>query len=276
MTQMDHLLAHPAFQAAIAPFFAALVVAAALRRTQLIGLAVVCAFAVAVGLTMGYTFETFTAVRKLEVTGLGTPILIVALALTRLHRNERVRLALDLALAASVPWLLWRVLHQQEAANAMLKGLASAAFAALLLDAALRCGSDSIRSALTGLMLGLAVAVLAFLSASLVLGQWAVAVAAGSAAALLVLLAAPATSQGAAGLALPGAVICALAALLAVFTGSLPWFCLLPLPAIPWATRLVPQDLERRWRTASLSLLACLPAVALAVGLAWFAGSSST
>jgi len=32
----------------------------------------------------------------------------------------------------------------------------------------------------------------------------------------------------------------------------------------------------RRWRTASLSLLACLPAVALAVGLAWFAGSSST
>jgi hypothetical protein len=273
---MDQLLDHPAVQAAVAPFVAALVVAVALRRTQLIGMAVVCAFAVAVGLTMGYSFETFTAARKLEVIGLATPILMAGFALASAHHRPRLRFALDLAIAASVAWLLWRVLQQQEAPSALLRGLASAGFAALLMDASLRCSGDRIRSALTGMMLGLAVAVLALLGASVVLGQLAMAVAAGSAAVLVVLLAGAGTADGGWSVALPAGVVCGLGSLLAVFTGSLPWFCLVPLLGIPWATRLVPQNLERRWRTASLTLVVSLPPVVLAIALAWFAAPSAS
>lgn len=273
---MDQLITHPAVQAAVVPFVAALVVAAALRHSRLPGLAVVCAFAAAVGLTMGFSFETFTAARKLEVIGFTTAILVTGFAAAGVEQTARVRLALGLAVGASVPWLLWRVLQQQEAASAVLKGLASAAFAALLLDAALRGSGDRVRSAVTALMLGLTVGALAVLGASVVLGQLAIAVAAGVGAVLLVLLAGAGAAQSAWSFILPAVTICGLASLLVVFTGSLPWFCLVPLLAIPWATRLVPLDLDRRWRTVSLSLLACLLPSALAVGMAWFAGSSAT
>ena len=37
-------------------------------------------------------------------------------------------------------------------------------------------------------------------------------------------------------LALPANVVAGLVGLLAVFTGALPWYCLLPTLAIPWAT----------------------------------------
>jgi hypothetical protein len=272
---MDQLMTHPAVQAALVPFVAALVVAVALRHTQLLGLAVVFAFAAAVGLTMGYSFETFTAARKLEVIGFSTAILVTAFAIAGMEQTGRARIALDLALAATVPWLLWRVLEQQELASAMLKGLASAAFAGLLLDAALRGSSDRIRSAMTAVMLGLAAGALALLGASVVLGQLAVAVAAGAGAVLLTLLAGG-TAPSAWSFILPAFTICGLASLLAVFTGSLPWFCLVPLLAIPWAARLVPRDLDRRWRTALLTLLACLLPAALAVGTAWFATPSVT
>jgi hypothetical protein len=270
---MDQLITHPAVQAALAPFVAALVVAVALRHTQLLGLAVVFAFAAAVGLTMGYSFETFTAARKLEVIGFSTAILVMGLAAAGAKRTRRARLALDLAVAATVPWLLWRVLQQQELSSAVLKGLASAAFAGLLLDAALRHGEDRIGSAMTAMMLGLTAGSLAVLGASVVLGQLAIAVAAGGGAVLLVLLTAK-TSQAPWSFILPASVICGLASLLAVFTGSLPWFCLLPVLAIPWATGLVPQDLDRRWRTALLTLLASLLPAALAIGTAWFASPS--
>jgi hypothetical protein len=175
--------------------------------------------------------------------------------------------------AATVPWLLWRVLQQQELSSAVLKGLASAAFAGLLLDAALRHGEDRIGSAMTAMMLGLTAGSLAVLGASVVLGQLAIAVAAGGGAVLLVLLTAK-TSQAPWSFILPASVICGLASLLAVFTGSLPWFCLLPVLAIPWATGLVPQDLDRRWGTALLTLLASLLPAALAIGTAWFASPS--
>jgi hypothetical protein len=126
------------------------------------------------------------------------------------------------------------------------------------------------------MMLGLAVAVLALLGASVVLGQLAMAVAAGSAAVLVVLLAGAGTADGGWSVALPAGVVCGLGSLLAVFTGSLPWFCLVPLLGIPWATRLVPQNLERRWRTASLTLVVSLPPVVLAIALAWFAAPSAS
>ena len=62
---MDELLNNPASQAGVVPFMVALVVAALLQRTRLIGLAIIGGLVAVVGLTMGFTFETLTGVRKL-------------------------------------------------------------------------------------------------------------------------------------------------------------------------------------------------------------------
>lgn len=272
---MDEFLAHPAVQAAVAPFLAALAVAAALRRTRLLGLAVAAAFAVAVGLTMGYSFEAFTAARKLELVGFATAILVVGLELGGVSRTASIRVFLSLAVAASAVWVLWRVLQQQEPFNAVIKALASGAFAAMLLESDLRLSGDRIRSATSALMLGLAVGAISILGASVVLGQLGIAVAAGAGAALLVLMRGAQRETGWTFI-LPAAIIAGLTGLVAVFTASLPWFCLLPLLAIPWATRLVPQDLDRLWRTAFLTSLAALVPVALAVVTAWFTVGSAT
>ena len=58
---MEELLANPAVQAGVAPFLSALVAAAALRRTRLLGVAVALAFALVIALTVGYAFEPLTA-----------------------------------------------------------------------------------------------------------------------------------------------------------------------------------------------------------------------
>ena len=77
-------------------------------------------------------------------------------------------------------------------------------------------------------------------------------------------------------LVLPAATICGLVGLLAVFTGSLPWFCLLPTLAIPWAVRLARRESHAPWLAAVLTSLAGVVPLLLAVGLAWYTSGPST
>ena len=59
---MEELLQNPAVQAGVLPFIAGLVLAAFLRNTRQLGLAIAVAFVCAVGLTMGLGFESLTSV----------------------------------------------------------------------------------------------------------------------------------------------------------------------------------------------------------------------
>src|SRR5204863_197146 len=68
------MLANPAVQGGLAPFIAALVVAALLAPLRLGGLAVVAAFATAVYFIAGFTFEPLTATRKIILLGLAAPL----------------------------------------------------------------------------------------------------------------------------------------------------------------------------------------------------------
>jgi len=272
---MDEFLAHPAVQAGVAPFIVALALAAALGRTRLLGLALVAAFATAVGLTIGFSFETLTASRKLELVGLACALVVLGVELGGAACSLRIRLALDVAVAACTAWLLWRVLQQQPAAKATLQALASTAFIVALLESSLALREEKFRVAASSVALGFAVGVMSVLGASLVLGQIGIALAAGAGAVLLVLLLSP-RSAWSWTVAIPVPVVAGLAALLAVFTASLPWFCLIPLLAIPWATRMVPQPPASPWRTAVLSLLAALVPAVLAAVLAWFTASPAS
>jgi len=268
---MEQLLGNPAVQAAVAPFLSALAAAAALRRTRLLGVAIALAFALVIALTVGYAFDPLTATRKLVVIGLGTALVVLALEVPGAPPTPAIRATLAAVAAAAAVWMVWRVLQQQEPANAALFGLGAGVYVALLLETSLRASDNGIRAASTSLMLGLTAGALALLGASALLAQIGIAVAAGAGAVLLIQVIG--LQGGPAGwtLVLPAAAIAGLAGLLAVFTGSLPWFCLLPTLGIPWAARLVPRDRYAPWLAALLTVLAGLIPMSLAVGLAWFA-----
>lgn len=272
---MDELLAHPAFQAGVAPFVVALAFASALRCNRMLGLSITAAFALVIALTVGYSFEPTTAMRKLVLVGLTTAVVIPILELGAIPASIPVRAMLAGAAAAAALWLFWRVLQQQDGARAALWGAGAAAYAALSVESSLQVREDDIRAAGSSLMLGLAVGVLAVLGASAVLGQVGIATAAGAGAVLLIRVVGSSRRPSGWTMVLPAAVISALVGLLAVVTGSLPWFCLVPTLAIPWAIRLVANDRHSRPLTAALTLLAGLIPALLAAALAWFTAGTA-
>lgn len=272
---MDELLAHPAFQAGVAPLVVALAFALALRSSRLLGLAITAAFALVIALTVGYSFEPMTAMRKLVLAGLTTAVLILILELRTTPASILVRAMLAGAAAAAALWLSWRVLQQQDGAKAALWGAGAVVYVALAVESSLQVREDDIRAACSSLMLGLAVGVLAILGASAVLGLVGIATAAGAGAVLLIRMVGTSHRPSGWTLVLPAAVISALVGLMAVFTGSLPWFCLIPTLAIPWATRLVATDRHSRPLTAALMLLAGLIPALLAAALAWFTAGTA-
>jgi hypothetical protein len=272
---MEELLANPAVQAGVVPFLSALAAAAALRRTRLLGTAVAVAFALVIALTMGFAFDPLTATRKLVLIGLVSALLVLALEMPGASPRPAIRAALCAAVAAAAVWMIWRVLQQQESFKAALYGLGAGAYAAALLESCLRATDDGIRTSVISLMLGLTAGALALLGASALLAQMGIAVAAGAGAVVLVQMIGG--QRGPAGwtLVLPAAVITGLAGLLVVFTGSLPWFCLLPTLAIPWAARLVRRERHPPWLAAPLTALASLVPMLLAVALAWVTAGMS-
>jgi hypothetical protein len=269
---MEEFLANPAVQAAAAPFAVALVISAALFRTRMLGLAVVAAFVTAIALTIGFSFESLTAVRKLIVVGISTGLVAAFIELRGTPASVGLRTALSLAAAVAALWVVWRVLHQMDVAKIALYGAAVALFSAALVDSSLRAAVDVIGGAIASLVLGLAAGALGILGASVLLGQIGIATAAGAGAVLLVQALALRRSPSGWTVALPGAVITALAMLLAVFTASLPWYCVLPTLAIPWAARVLAPGRHGVWVTAGAGGLAAIVPAAVAIGLAWFVG----
>lgn len=274
---MDELFQNPAVQAGVVPFVAALIAAGLLMRTRLLGLAQVVGFAAVVALAIGFSFESLTSTRKLVLAGLFTLLPILLLELRDWSTRAAARSAIALVAGLAGVWVALRVLQQKETAAALLAGAATALYLAALVESTLRVGSDTVRGAAAGLMLGLAGGALALLGASALLAQMGIAVGAAAGATLLVQMIAGKRSPTGATLSLPASVVAGLVGLLAVFTASLPWYCLMPTLAIPWATRLVPAGSRPVWLTAFLTALAAFVPLLFAVGLAWFtAGTPST
>ena len=273
---MNELLTNPAIQAGVAPFLVALIVAALLYRSRLLGLAIGAAFFTVVFLAVGFSFDSLTSVRKMILVGTGATLLVLVLELASVQARAAVRAALAAVAAVATVWVIWRVLQQRDTGAALLAGAAAAAYIAALVESGNRLGSEPVRSACGALMLGLGSGVLALLGASASLAQVGIAIGAGSGAALLIQMLIGKRAPVGWTLALPAYVVAGLVGLLAVFTGALPWYCLLPTVAIPWATRLVPSGDRPVWRTAFLSAFAALIPMLLAVALAWFAASSSS
>jgi hypothetical protein len=274
---MNELLSHPAVQAGVAPFIAGLAVALPLRNTRWLAWSLGAAFLVVVGLTMGFALEPMTSSRKLVLATLGA-LLLLPLLEYRPPAHPGARLALlVVASIAIAAWVLSRLLLQKEAVAALVAAAGAALFLAALLDGMQRGPSRApVQAAAVAVVVGLGTGVLAVLGASAQLAQIAIAIGAGAGAAVLALLwARPREGRGSLGLL--AALVTGLAGLLSVFTGSLPWYCLLPVLAAPWAARLVPASAARaRFLTALYTSCAAAVPMLLAVALAWAAASSST
>ncbi len=272
---MNELLNHPAVQAGVVPFAAAGVVAALLMRSRLLGLAIGSAFVTVIALTIGFSFEVMTSTRKMVMLALLAIAMVPALEIPGVQPTLRVRGLLAAAAAAAGVWLVWRVLQQAEVAAAVMGGLAAAAYMAALVGSSPTAHQDPVAAASGALMLGLGSGVLAFLGASVTMLQIGVAVGAGAGAVLLVQMIAGRRSPTGWTVALPAAAVAGTVGVLSVATGTLRWYMLLPMLAVPWAPRLVPAGQWPVWPAAVGYTLAALVPVAISVALAWFAGGQA-
>lgn len=274
---MNDLLNNPAVQAGVAPFVVALVAAVLLHRTRLLGLAIGAGFLTVVFLALGFSFDSLTSVRKMILCGAIATALVLVIEAASLAAQPAIRAALALAAAAAAIWVVSRLLQQLEWMPALLAGAGAVIYMMALVESGNRLGNDSVRAASAALVLGLCSGVLALLGASASLAQVGIAVGAGAGATLLIQMMTGKYAPTGWTLAMPATVVAGLVGLLSVFTGALPWYCLLPTLAVPWATRLVPAGKKPVWLAAFLCALAALVPMLLAVALAWFtAGSSST
>lgn len=272
---MDDLLNNPAVQAGVVPFLVALIASACLQRTRLLGLAIGAGFLAAVALTMGFSFESLTSVRKLVLVVGAAILMVLLLEATATAGSVTVRAVLAGAFASASLWVVQRVLQQQETGAALLAGAAVVLYVAALVASAHQLSGDPVRSAASALLLGLTAGALALLGASAQLAQLGIAIGAGAGATLLVQMIAGKRAPVGWTLGLPASVGAGLIGLLAVLTGSLPWYCLLPTLAIPWAAGVVPAEGRPVWLTSILSACAALIPSLLAVALAWFTGGAS-
>jgi hypothetical protein len=249
---VEDLFAHPAVQAGLAPFLCALAFAAFLRKSHLAGLALAVAFTVTVGLTIGYAFDALTSVRKLVIVGWCGAVLVAVLP-SRLALSQLGRSALAIAAGAAGIWVVWRVLRQQPSAgDFVLYGAGVVAYLALLMESSLRTADGLNGAAAAALIQGITAGVLCILGASALLAELGLSIAAAAAALLLVRLFCWKLATHGWAVAAFSALTLGLVDLLAVFTGSLPAYDLLPTLAIPWAVKLLSETAAKRWLATRL------------------------
>lgn len=267
---MEELLNHPAAQAGVLPFAVALFVAAVLRNTRQLGLSIAAGFLCAVALTMGFGFESLTSVKKLVLVGIAAAALGVVLEIMTSQPRWAHRLSMALGVSLAVLWVLQRILMQRDAMTATLAGAGAVVYSLALLAGGERASQDPVCAAATALVVGLASGALALLGASAQLAQLGITLGAGAGAALLVQMLTRTSAPVGWTLGFAALVVAGLVGLLAVFTGSLPWYCLLPLPFVAWCVKLAPGYARPVWQRAVLSVLFALAPALIAVALAWF------
>jgi hypothetical protein len=259
---------HPAVQAAVLPFIAALVVAIPLARTRWLGLAQAAGFIACASIAVGWAIEPLTATRKLAFIGAASALLVVAIELAG-ARSRLVAASVMLALAGGTVWMLWRVLAQKEVGAAVVTGAIASGWMIFQSAAALRVSRDPVRGAAAGAALGWATGIVAILGASGLLGVLALAAGSAAAATLLVQMARNTAPPAGRSISLPAVTVAALAAAAVVLTAELAWYVLLPLLAVVPLAGIAPASLSARARGIAAFALGAAPAAA-AVALAWF------
>jgi hypothetical protein len=269
---MENLLNNPAVQGGGAPFIAGLIVAVALSRARLGGLAVIAAFATAVYFIAGFSLTPLTATRKIFLLAFAAP-LVGMLADFAFRPTRLGAYALALLSAVGALWVFWPVLAQKDTMHALLLGGTAAGVCAWLVGfSVMNLAGDGVRAGATGLALGLAAGVAAILAASLTYGLYGIAIGAGAGAFLLPQILSGKKAHAGATFMLPAALISGLIASASMILAALPWYAVWALALVPVATRLPLPSRAPAWLQAVLASLYGFIVGAAVCALAWHAG----
>lgn len=240
-TQMENklqeLLNHPAVQAGLAPFLAALIAAELFQRIKLSGLAVIAGFAATVYLASDFAIEPLTASRKIVLLGSISASLGILLSLIRLSWFTWLLPVLG---GAAAIWTVQRILQQQSPQVALLWGAGCAAYVAVLVWGMDMLENQSPRAAVAAAALGIGTGGAALVGASALLGQFGLALGSAAAAHLLIQMITNRMLPAGRIFTLPLAIVAGLTGCIAVLSARLPWYALAILTCIPIVARLAP------------------------------------
>lgn len=249
-----------------------LILAAALVRTRLSGLAAVGGFLTAAYLMGNLSFSPLTATRKLLLLAIIAPALgaIVDLAF---KPSRAAGVLLGALFAVASVWVFWSVLAQRPLGTAIALGGGIACFVLWTVGLTLSLHSEALRTGSIGLALGLGTGIGAILGASVVLGLFGIALAAGTGGFLLVAMVYGKRITGGTTLALSVSVISALIGAAALVLANAPWWSLAVLALVPLAARLPVPDSAPAWLQAIVVSLYTLAVAAAYSVLAWRFGA---
>jgi hypothetical protein len=266
---LENFFAHPAVQAGVAPFAAALLVVMLLHRLRLGGLAVVAAFLTTYYLVAGFTFSPLTVTRKIALLAIAAPV--VGMLADFAFKPTRIgAVVLALAGAAGALWAFYPVLSQKAAAEAWLMGASALVSIAWVVGfSQIALSEHPLRAGAAGLALGLGVGVAAIFGASATYGSDGIALGAASGAFLLPQLISGKRSFAGSTFTLSVTLTAGLLAAGTMILAKLPWYAVLVLALIPVAARLPVPERAPAWLQAFLLSLYGFTVAGVAWFLAW-------
>jgi len=268
---LQEFWSHPAAQGGVVPFVAGLVVAIALGRFKLAGLAVAVGFCACAYLLNGLAFVPLTATRKIILATLAAAAVgVVVDGAARPARSAGIVLSLAFGVAAL--WVFWSVLSQRSLQEAIASGAVAAAAVGVTVWLSHRLADSPVRAGSAALGLGLGAGVAAILGASATYGLYGIAIGAGAGAFLLVQMLTNRRTAAGWALVLPAAAGAALFAAGAVLLAKLAWYALVPLALISLVVRLPAPERMPVWVQAIVLSAYALAAAAASWVLAWKLG----
>lgn len=275
---MEQLLSRPEIQSAVAPFTIALLAYLGLRKFTATAWiwALFAAFVVSAALINGFIVTPLTGTRKIIMLIIAA--LIASALLPRILPGRNLqRGAVALLCLLALCWVFWTVVARMPPLNIAFFVTGCVLLAVVLMLSFDRLAHDPAQLQGAGLGLLIGVGLSAAAAASALLGQLALALAAGCGGALLawVLTDSLRDDNGPASVTittLPLVLAPALLGVAAVVFARLPWYALIPLAAIPFTVSQVPLKTESRFLRA---MLASLPAIVIAVAVALWIWQSS-
>ena len=265
---MPEFLNQPVVQFAAAPFIIAFSVAVLGRAVRLSGLAIGAGFALSVWLVMGVRILPLNVPRQIILATLAACVAGVALDFISAH-PARTRRLIGVAASALFVWFFYPALSQTDPLIAWTAAIGLALYCAVVATALDALHDRPVNAAVGAFTLSLGVGAAAMVGASPLLGRLGFAVAAASAAVLLVqMLTGRAWVIGRA-FTLPVAIFAGLTGAQTVLLGKLPWFCLVPLAAAALLAGTAIAQHQTVWIQATVLTIASLAFSAAAVFIAW-------
>lgn len=264
--KLQELLNHPAVQAGLVPFLAALVTAELFQRIKLSGLSIIAGFAATVYLASDFNFEPLTASRKIVLAGLLCALFALPLSLLKARWVGPLLAVLGGAVAV---WVALRILQQQQTLPMLLWGAGCAAYVAVLVWGMDKLENEPMRAANAATALGIGTGGAALVGASGLLGQFGLAVGAAAAAHLLIQMISNQPLPAGRGFTLPVALILGLTGCMSVLSAQLPWYALPVLAGIPLVAWLLPLFKQAVWMQSMALALATFAFATGTIYLAW-------